>query len=120
MAVGRTAPRPGASPDGAWPQEDKCADGPGVVRQLVAGGFKLVLAGRLLGLTLAVAATRLLGGLLFEIDALDPADVRRRTAGSRRHSAARRLPSGPPRQPGQSRRSAPDRLSVGGPSVTAV
>ena len=48
------------------------ADGPRLVRQLVAGGFKLVVAGGVLGLALAVVATRLLGGLLFEIDTLDP------------------------------------------------
>ena len=48
------------------------ADGPRVVRLLVAGGLKLVVIGGALGLALAVAATRLLGGLLFEVDALDP------------------------------------------------
>ena len=48
------------------------ADGPRVVRLLVAGGLKLVVAGGALGLALAVVATRLLGGLLFEVDALDP------------------------------------------------
>ena len=48
------------------------ADAARVVRQLVAGGLKLLIVGGALGLTLAVVATRLLGGLLFEIDALDP------------------------------------------------
>ena len=48
------------------------ADAPRVVRQLVAGGLKLRFVGGVLGLTLAVAATRLLGGLLFDVDALDP------------------------------------------------
>ena len=48
------------------------ADGPRVVRLLVAGGLELVVLGGALGLALAVVATRLLGGLLFEIDALDP------------------------------------------------
>ena len=48
------------------------ADGRRVVRLLVSGGLKLVVAGGALGLTLAVVATRLLGGLLFEIDPLDP------------------------------------------------
>ena len=48
------------------------ADGPRVVRLLVAGGLKLVVLGVALGLALAVVATRLLGGLLFEVDALDP------------------------------------------------
>ena len=47
------------------------ADGPRVVR-LVAGDLKLVVAGGALGLALAVVATRLLGELLFDIDALDP------------------------------------------------
>ncbi len=42
------------------------------MRLLVAGGLKLVVLGGALGLLLAVVATRLLGGLLFEIDALDP------------------------------------------------
>ena len=35
-------------------------------------GLKLVVLGGALGLALAVVATRLLGGLLFEINALDP------------------------------------------------
>ena len=48
------------------------ADDPRVVRLLVAGGLRLVVLGGALGLTLAVAATRLLGGLLFEVDVLDP------------------------------------------------
>ena len=48
------------------------ADGPRVVRLLVAGGLKLVVAGGALALALAVVATRLRGELLFEIDALDP------------------------------------------------
>ena len=48
------------------------ADGPRVVRLLVAGGLRLVVVGSALGLALAVAATRLLGGLLFEVDTLDP------------------------------------------------
>ena len=48
------------------------ADGPRVVRLLVAGGLRLVVMGGALGLALAVVATRLLGGLLFEVDALDP------------------------------------------------
>ena len=48
------------------------ADGPRLVRLLVAGGLKLVVLGGALGLALAVVATRLLSGLLFEVDALDP------------------------------------------------
>ena len=48
------------------------ADGGRVVRLLVVGGLKLAVAGGALGLALAVVATRLLGGLLFGIDALDP------------------------------------------------
>ena len=48
------------------------ADGPSVVRLFVAGGLRLVLVGGALGLALALVATRLLGGLLFEVDALDP------------------------------------------------
>ena len=48
------------------------ADATRVVRLLVAGGLKLVVLGGALGLALAVAASRLLGGLLFEVDALDP------------------------------------------------
>ena len=34
--------------------------------------FQLVLVGGVLGLALALAAARLLGGLLFEVDTLDP------------------------------------------------
>ena len=41
--------------------------GPRVVRQLVAGGLKLVVIGAGLELTLAVVASRLLSGRLFEI-----------------------------------------------------
>ena len=48
------------------------ADGPRVVRLLVAGGLRLVVLGGALGLALAVVPARLLGGLLFEVDALDP------------------------------------------------
>ncbi len=48
------------------------ADSSRVVRVLGAGGLQLVVIGGALGLTLAVVATRLLGGLLFEVDALDP------------------------------------------------
>ena len=48
------------------------ADGPRVVRLLVAGGLRLVIVGGVLGLGLALVATRLLGGLLFEVGTLDP------------------------------------------------
>ena len=48
------------------------ADGARVVRLLVAGGLRLVVIGGALGLALAVVAARLLGGLLFEVDTLDP------------------------------------------------
>ena len=48
------------------------ADGPGVVRLLVAGGLRLVVVGGAFGLALAVVATRPIGALLFEVDALDP------------------------------------------------
>ena len=46
--------------------------GPTVVRQLVASDFKLAVVGGARGLALAVVATRRLGGLLFEMDALNP------------------------------------------------
>ena len=39
---------------------------------LVAGDLRLVVGGGALGLALALAAARLLGGLLFEVDPLDP------------------------------------------------
>ena len=48
------------------------ADGRRVVTMLVTGGLKLVVAGGVVGLTLAAVVTRLLSGLLFEVDALDP------------------------------------------------
>ena len=48
------------------------ADGARVVRLLVAGGLRLVVTGGALGLVLALVAARLLGGLLFEVDTLDP------------------------------------------------
>ena len=48
------------------------ADDLRVVRQLVARGLKLVVVGGVLGLAIAVAAARLLGGLLFKVSALDP------------------------------------------------
>ena len=41
------------------------------MRLLVAGGLKLVVFGGALGLALAVVATRLLCGLLFEVDTQD-------------------------------------------------
>lgn len=37
---------------------------------LVAGGLRLVVVGDALGLALALAAARLLGGLMFEVDPL--------------------------------------------------
>ena len=45
---------------------------PRVVRLLVAGGLKLMVIGGALGLAIAIAAARLLGGLLFEVSVLDP------------------------------------------------
>ena len=48
------------------------ADRARVVRLLVAGGLRLVVVGGALGLALALAAARLLGGLQFEVDTLDP------------------------------------------------
>ena len=61
-----------AGPVVGQPERSLGADGPRVVRLLVAGGLKLVLVGGVLGLALALAAARLLGGLLFEVDTLDP------------------------------------------------
>ncbi len=43
-----------------------------LVPQLVANGFKLVLAAGVLGLAIALAAVRLLDGLLFEVSVLGP------------------------------------------------
>ena len=48
------------------------ADAARVVRLLVAGGLRLVVIGGVLGLALAVVTARLLGGLLFQVDTLDP------------------------------------------------
>jgi putative ABC transport system permease protein len=48
------------------------ADAASVVRLLTMSGLRLVVAGSVLGLLLAAAASRLLGGLLFGIDAFDP------------------------------------------------
>ena len=48
------------------------ADRTRVVRLLVAGDLRLVVVGGALGLVLALAAARLLGGLPFEVDTLDP------------------------------------------------
>ena len=48
------------------------ADTRRIVRQLVAGGLKLVVVGGVLGLAIAGVAVRLLGGLLFEVSVLDP------------------------------------------------
>ena len=72
------------------------ADPPHVVRPLVAGGLQLPVVGGALGLALAVAATRLPGGLPFEIDALDPLTF----LGVPPGLAARDLSAGPPRQTG--------------------
>ena len=79
----------------------------------------LVVIGGALGLTLAVVATRLLGGLLFEVDALDPLTFVGVPLVLGAAGTARGLPAGPPRQPSQSRRGAPDRLSAGSPRATA-
>ena len=95
------------------------ADSSRVVRVLGAGGLQLVVIGGALGLTLAVVATRLLGGLLFEVDALDPLTFVGVPLVLGAAGTARGLPAGPPRQPSQSRRGAPDRLSAGGPRATA-
>ena len=48
------------------------ADRARVVRLLVAGGLRLVVVGGALGLAFALAAASLLGGLLFEVDTVDP------------------------------------------------
>ena len=61
------------------------ADRARVVRLLVARGLRLVVVGGALGLALALAAARLLGGLLFEVDALDPLTC----VGVRQHGNAR-------------------------------
>ena len=68
-APGEAGVRPAGRGQGRLPLG---ADGPRVVRLLVAGGLRLVVMGGALGLALAVVAARLLGGLLFEVDALDP------------------------------------------------
>jgi predicted permease len=48
------------------------ADAASMVRLLFGGGLRLVLLGGAIGLLLAVAAARLVGGLLFEVSASDP------------------------------------------------
>ncbi len=48
------------------------ADSRTVVRHLAAGGLKLVIVGEAIGLTIALLTTRLLSGLLGEIDTMDP------------------------------------------------
>jgi predicted permease len=47
------------------------ADGPRVVRMLMGGGMKLVAVGAVIGLLAALAAARLVGGLLFNVSTLD-------------------------------------------------
>jgi putative ABC transport system permease protein len=49
------------------------ADGATVLRTLMAGGLKLVVVGSVIGLAVALAAARLLAGLLFNVSAFDPA-----------------------------------------------
>ncbi len=89
------------------------AAGPRVVRLLVASGLKLVVIGGALGLALAVAAARLLVGLLFEVDAVDPLTFLGASLVLGAAGSPRRLSAGPPRQPGPSGRRAPDRLTAG-------
>jgi predicted permease len=48
------------------------ADSKSVVRMLLGGGMKLVAVGGVIGLVLSFASARLLGGLLYGIDATDP------------------------------------------------
>jgi putative ABC transport system permease protein len=48
------------------------ADGGSVIRMLMGSGLKLVAVGSIIGLAVAFAAARLLGGLLFNVSALDP------------------------------------------------
>ena len=48
------------------------ADSRTVVRLLAASGLKLVIVGGAIGLTIALLVTRLLSGLLFGIDTIDP------------------------------------------------
>ena len=48
------------------------ADGGSVVRLLMGSGMKLVALGSAIGLLVAVGVSRLLSGLLFDLDALDP------------------------------------------------
>jgi predicted permease len=48
------------------------ADGAAVVRMLVGSGMKLVAAGSVMGLAIAFLAARLMSGLLFNVEALDP------------------------------------------------
>ena len=81
-----------------------------VVRLLIAGGLKLVVVGGALGLVLALAAPHLLGGLLLDVDTLDPLTFVGVPLVPRRRPA-RRLAPGPPRQPGQSRHRTPNRLT---------
>jgi ABC-type antimicrobial peptide transport system permease subunit len=47
------------------------ADGGRVVRLLMCGGMKLVMTGSVIGLLLALATARLVGGLLFNVSTLD-------------------------------------------------
>jgi predicted permease len=47
------------------------ADGARVVQMLMGGGMKLVAVGSVIGLLVAVAAARLVGGLLFNVSTLD-------------------------------------------------
>ena len=86
------------------------ADGTRVVRLLVAGGLRLVVAGGALGLALALAAARRLGGLLFEVDTLDPLTF----IGVPLVLAAAILAAwcGPPRQPPPSGHCPPERLTA--------
>ena len=48
------------------------ADGGAVVRLLAASGLKLVMGGGAVGLIVALVVTRLLSGLLFGINTIDP------------------------------------------------
>ena len=82
-----------------------------VVRLLAASGLKLVIVAGAIGLTIALLVTRLLSGLLFGIDTIDPLTfigvplVLGATA-----LLAVYLPAREPDQPGAA---APDRVSGG-------
>ena len=84
----------------------------GAVRRLVVSqGAKVVLIGTVVGVVAALASTRLLEALLYDVDAVDPLVFAAMSVDDDRHRHAGELRARAPREPRGSDRVAADRLA---------